>query len=671
MSTIQKQIATLRDEIDRHNYCYYVLDDPQISDTEYDVLMRQLQQLEKVNPQLVTADSPTQRVGAPPLEKFGTVSHRVPMLSLENAMNEEEFLAFHERTKKTLEAADEIIYVAEPKLDGLAVELVYEDGLFSKGSTRGDGFTGEDITQNLRTVRSIPLRLGQHQTDTGQSVPVPSILEVRGEVFMEKKGFRHLNAARLKEDQAPFANPRNAAAGSLRQLDSSITAKRPLKFFCYEVGHLEGPDLASHWDTLKVLRSWGLPVNPNIALCSGSEESVSYYRRWEEKRDTLPYEIDGIVIKVNDFTQRTNLGVRSRSPRWAVAGKFKAQQATTVVENIEASVGRTGAVTPVAILAPVNVGGVTVSRATLHNQDEIDRKDVRIGDTVLIQRAGDVIPEVVKIIPEKRSADARKYTLPGKCPVCDGTVHRPQGEAVARCQNVTCPAQVKGRIKHFVSKRAMDIDGLGAKLIDQMVDAGLIASFADLYYLQQEELANLERMAQKSAENIMYAIDASRETTSARFLYGLGIRNVGEHLANVLARQFRTVDTLMAATAEELETVEEVGPIVADSIVTFFASEDNCRVIDRCRAGGIVLQEPEATEDRLAGQTFVFTGSMERLSRQEAQETVSKLGGKSAGSVSKKTSFVVSGTGTGNKLKKARELGVAVLTEEEFLELIE
>lgn len=670
MSDILKQSVELKEKINQHNYRYYVLDDPQISDAEYDTLLRDLQKLEEANPELVTPDSPTQRVGAPPLEEFGNITHRVPMLSLENAMDEEELRAFDQRTKRRLDTTDEIAYVAEPKLDGLAVELVYEDGIFVHGSTRGDGFTGEDITQNLRTVRSIPLSLRADFTATGSGVPVPPVVEVRGEAFMEKGGFNRLNEARLKEDKPPFANPRNAAAGSLRQLDSSIAAQRPLKFFCYELGYAEGLTPPSHWDALRAFMSWGLAVNPNVNVCKGIEEAIVYFREWEDERDALPYEIDGIVIKVNDTSLRDRLGARSRSPRWAIAGKFEAQQATTLVENIEASVGRTGAVTPVAILAPVNVGGVTVSRATLHNQDEIDRKDVRIGDTVLIQRAGDVIPEVVKVIQKKRPASTRKYTLPGRCPVCHSKVNRPQGEAVARCQNVACPAQVKGRIEHFVSKRAMDIDGLGTKLVSQMVKTGLVESFADLYFLNEADIATLERMAEKSAQNVIEAIEASRNTTVARFLYGLGIRNVGEHLATVLAREFRTLDALMTASIEELEAVEEVGPIVADSIVRFFAGKENRRVIERCTAGGIMLEEPELTKDRLAGQIFVFTGSMRRFTRRDAQEMVSKLGAKVTGSVSKKTSFVVAGLKAGSKLKKAQELGIAVLTEEEFLKLI-
>jgi len=670
VSDILKQSVELKEKINQHNYRYYVLDDPQISDAEYDTLLRDLQKLEEANPELVTPDSPTQRVGAPPLEEFGNITHRVPMLSLENAMDEEELRAFDQRTKRRLDTTNEIAYVAEPKLDGLAVELVYEDGIFVHGSTRGDGFTGEDITQNLRTVRSIPLSLRADFTATGSGVPVPPVVEVRGEAFIEKGGFNRLNEARLKEDKPPFANPRNAAAGSLRQLDSSIAAQRPLKFFCYELGYAEGLTPPSHWDALRAFTSWGLAVNPNVNVCKGIEEAIVYFREWEDERDALPYEIDGIVIKVNDTSLRDRLGARSRSPRWAIAGKFEAQQATTFVENIEASVGRTGAVTPVAILAPVNVGGVTVSRATLHNQDEIDRKDVRIGDTVLIQRAGDVIPEVVKVIQKKRPASTRKYTLPGRCPVCHSKVNRPQGEAVARCQNVACPAQVKGRIEHFVSKRAMDIDGLGTKLVSQMVKTGLVESFADLYFLNEADIATLERMAEKSAQNVIEAIEASRNTTVARFLYGLGIRNVGEHLATVLAREFRTLDALMTASIEELEAVEEVGPIVADSIVRFFAGKENRRVIKRCTAGGIMLEESELTKDRLAGQIFVFTGSMRRFTRRDAQEMVSKLGAKVTGSVSKKTSFVVAGLKAGSKLKKAQELGIAVLTEEEFLKLI-
>ncbi|MBC8175349.1 MAG: NAD-dependent DNA ligase LigA [Candidatus Marinimicrobia bacterium] len=667
MSSIQDRIEELKEKIERHNYLYYVLDNPEISDAEYDVLMRELLNLDSQHPELITPDSPTQRVGAPPLKEFGTITHRIPMLSLENAMNESEIRAFDERVKRGLDSQDKVTYVAESKLDGLAVELIYEEGIFVSGSTRGDGYTGEDITQNLRTIRSIPLRLIQEQ------LPAPSLLEIRGEVFMEKAGFKTLNEQRLKDEEPPFANPRNAAAGSLRQLDSSIAAKRPLKIYCYGLGQVEGATFMTHWKALIQLKKWGLPVNPHVHLCKGIEETIDYYKTWQEKRDELPYDIDGIVIKVNDFSKREQLGIRTRSPRWAIAGKFKAKQATTVLEDIEASVGRTGAITPVAHLKPVNVGGAVVSRATLHNQDEIDRKDIRIGDTVLIQRAGDVIPEVIKVILSKRPPETKPFVLPDECPVCGDRVIRSKGEVVIRCQNIACPAQVKGRIEHFASKRAMKIEWLGTKLIAQMVDTELIHSFADLYYLNKEDILSLERMAEKSAGNIINSINTSRGTTLFQFIYGLGIRNVGEHLAQVLAQEFGTLDDLMSATYDQLHSIDEIGPIVADSIVNFFASHENRRVIQQCWDGGVKLELPDLVEREtssfFANKIFVFTGTLEKFTRYEAEDMVERFGGRATKSISKKTDYVVAGPGAGSKLRKAQELGITTLTEEEFLEM--
>ena len=658
---VRKKVGALRKQLDHHNYCYYVLDDPEVADQQYDTLLRELQKLEQDHPHLVTPDSPTQRVGAPPPEAFGTLAHRLPMLSLENAMNDEDLIAFDKRVKKGLGVDESIEYVAELKMDGLAVELVYENGTFARGSTRGDGFTGEDITQNLRTVRAIPLKLMDQKW--------PAALEVRGEVFMDKQGFVHLNKQRLEEGEPPFANPRNAAAGSLRQLDSSITTKRPLNFFAYEMA---GATQLSHWETLENLKSWGFPVNGHIELCRNMETAVSFSQQWEEERKSLPYEIDGVVIKVNDSAQREALGVRSRSPRWAIAGKFKAQQVTTVVEDITASVGRTGAITPVAKLEAVPVGGVTVSNATLHNQDEIDRKDVRIGDTVLIQRAGDVIPEVVKVIIEKRPKGTKPYSLPDSCPKCSGEVSRPEGEAVARCQNAACPAQVKARIDHFISKRAMDVDGLGTKLIDKMVETGLLRDFSDIFTLKKEDMAGLERMAEKSAENIMNAIEASKAVPLWRFIYGLGIRNVGEHLAQVLAAQFGDLEAFMSAAPEEFEEIDEVGPIVASSIHVFFSGESNRAIIERCLTGGVTLENPPTLSESLPleGKIFVFTGSLEKFTRSEAKEMVECLGGRTAGSVGQKTDYLVAGPGAGSKRTNAEKLGIPILTETEFLDLV-
>lgn len=663
---IQKQINYLRMQLNDHNYRYYVLDDPLISDSEYDQLFRELQKLETDNPNLITEDSPTRRVGAGPLSSFGSWTHRMPMLSLANAMNEDELAAFDTRVKKGLDTEKDLEYMAEPKLDGLAVELVYENGFFVNGSTRGDGITGEDITQNLKTITAIPLSLRKN----GQKNP--PLLEVRGEVFITKDGFKKLNRNQKKEELSLFANPRNAAAGSLRQLDSKITAKRPLSIYCYEAGRIDGISFDTHEDFLSTLKEWGFPVNPEIQKVKNAETMVAFHRNLEAKRDSLPYEIDGTVFKVNAINQRNALGIRSRSPRWAIAGKFKAQQATTLVQNIIPSVGRTGAVTPVARLEPVNVGGVVVTNATLHNQDEIDRKDVRVGDTVLIQRAGDVIPEVVKVIPAKRPPETKKYQLPTACPSCGQEVFRPEGEVVARCQNLSCPAQVKGRIEHFVSKGALDIDGFGEKLVDQLVDKKLILTVDDIFKLNFDDLVNLDRMAEKSALNILTAIQDSKQTTFARFVYALGIRNVGAHLSKVLEKAFvGDIEKFMNAEEEELEAIDEVGPIVAETITTFLSNCTNTDVIESCLSLGLRLKKVEEPKSLLLqGKTFVFTGALTQFNRNEAKEMTEAHGGKVSGSVSKNTDFVVAGPGAGSKLKKATELDVPVLSEAEFLDML-
>ena len=663
---IQKQINYLRMQLNDHNYRYYVLDDPLISDSEYDQLFRELQKLETDNPNLITEDSPTRRVGAEPLSSFGSWTHRMPMLSLANAMNEDELAAFDTRVKKGLDTEKDLEYMAEPKLDGLAVELVYENGFFVNGSTRGDGITGEDITQNLKTIMAIPLSLRKNGQKT------PPLLEVRGEVFITKDGFKKLNRNQEKEELSLFANPRNAAAGSLRQLDSKITATRPLSIYCYEAGRIDGISFDTHEDFLSILKEWGFPVNPEIQKVKNAEAMVAFHRNLEAKRDSLPYEIDGTVFKVNAINQRNALGIRSRSPRWAIAGKFKAQQATTLVQNIIPSVGRTGAVTPVARLEPVNVGGVVVTNATLHNQDEIDRKDVRVGDTVLIQRAGDVIPEVVKVILAKRPSETKTYQLPTACPSCGQEVFRPEGEVVARCQNLSCPAQVKGRIEHFVSKGALDIDGFGEKLVDQLVDKKLILTVDDIFKLNFDDLVNLDRMAEKSALNILTAIQDSKQTTFARFVYALGIRNVGAHLSKVLEKAFvGDIEKFMNAAAEELEAIDEVGPIVAETITTFLSNCTNTDVIESCLSLGIRLKKVEEPKSLLLQRkTFVFTGALTQFSRNEAKEMTEAHGGKVSGSVSKNTDFVVAGPGAGSKLKKATELDIPVLSESEFLDML-
>ena len=666
MMSTRTKIDNLRSELNDHNYRYYVLDDPVISDAEYDRLLRELQSLEDTHPELITDDSPTQRVGALPLEGFGNIEHRIPMQSLANAMDSDELLAFHDRLIRRLGKEQAIEYIAEPKLDGLAVELVYENGQFVNGSTRGDGTTGEDITQNLKTIRAIPLAL---RVETQSA---PALLEVRGEVFISKDDFKKLNKQQEENDKPVFANPRNAAAGSLRQLDSGITATRPLSIFCYQAGVVEGTTFETHSEFLAALQNWGCPVNPEIKILNGIEEAITFHSNLKSHRNSLPYEIDGSVIKVNNYALREELGVRSRSPRWAIAGKFKAQQETTVIEDIVLSVGRTGAVTPVAKLQPVKVGGVVVSNVTLHNQDEIDRKDIRVGDTVLIQRAGDVIPQVVKVIKEKRPSNTSPFKMTNTCPECDHDVYRPEDEVVARCQNLSCPAQVKRRIEHFVSKNAMDIDGVGEKLIDQLVEKNLVKSVDDLYHLTLDQLSELERMAEKSAKNTISAIDNSKSTTFHRFVHALGIRNVGEHVAKVLEKSFTgNIEIFMKTNAEVLEDIDEVGPIVAETIVKFWADETNVNIVNNCFKLGISLESVKnETEQIFMGKTFVFTGSLESITRKEGKEIVEARGGRAAGSVSAKTDYIVAGENAGSKLKKAEKLGIPVLTESEFMDLI-
>ena len=662
---ILRQIQLLRSEINQHNIHYYVQDNPVVSDSEYDELMRKLEKLENENPTLIAPDSPTQRIGASPLSEFQSLDHRLPMLSLANAMNKDELKEFDTQVKKGLGLEADIEYAAEPKLDGLAVELVYENGMFTHGSTRGDGTTGENITQNLKTIRAIPLSLTEN-------VPIPRILEVRGEVFITHTDFKKMNDKRLEEGEQAFANPRNCAAGSLRQLDSSITANRPLRIYCYAPGIIEGVTFQSQKELLEMLPKWGLPVNPKIEFGKGVDFLMGYYEKAEKFRNELEYDIDGVVFKVNSFSHQDELGVRSRSPRWAIAGKLKSQQVTTTILSIEASLGRTGAVTPVAKLEPVSVGGVVVSNATLHNQDEIDRKDVRIGDIVLIQRAGDVIPEVVKVILEKRPENTTPYVIPASCPVCSHEVFRPEGESVARCQNMECPAQVKGRIDHFVSKGCMDIDGFGTKLVDQLVEKKLVKNVADIYSLNIDQLSELERMAEKSAQNIMDAITASKKSSMARFIHALGIRNVGVHAAKVLEKSFGgNLENLMNADIEALTAIHEIGGIMAESIINFFQDDTNQKVITACLQAGIQFDEVEPIlESVFTGKTFVFTGSLEKFSRKDAQSMVEKLGARASGSVSSKTDYLVAGPGAGSKLKKAEELNISIYSEDEFLELI-
>jgi len=660
---ILRQIQLLRTQINRHNIRYYVYDDPIISDIEYDELMRELENLEKQHPDFITSDSPTQRVGAKPLSEFASITHSIPMQSLANAMNIEELTEFNTQTQKGLSLEKDIEYVAEPKLDGLAVELVYKDGKFHHGSTRGDGTTGEDISQNLKTIRAIPLTLDGD---------FPTLLEVRGEVYIRHHDFETMNAERIKNDEQPFANPRNCAAGSLRQLDPSITAERPLRIYCYASGIIEGMSISSQKEFLDYLPKWGFPVNPNIEVGCGLDFLTNYYTKAESFREKLEYDIDGVVFKVNSFAMQDELGVRSRSPRWAIAGKLKSQQVTTKILDIVPSVGRTGAITPVAKLEPVSVGGVIVSNATLHNQDEIDRKDVRIGDTVLIQRAGDVIPEVIKVIIEKRPANTTAYILPDTCPICSQQVFHPEDEVVARCQNMKCTAQVKGRIEHFVSKNCMDIDGFGTKLVDQLVTIGLVNNVSDIFQLKLESLSNLDRMAEKSAQNIMDAIETAKATTLARFVHALGIRNVGEHASKVLEKSFSgNLETLMHTDMETLTAIHEIGDIMAESIINFFHEENNQKVIRACVDAGISFSKVDQIRESIyTGKIFVFTGSLEKFSRSDAKKMVEKIGARASGSVSSKTDFLVAGPGAGSKLDKAKELDIPILSEVAFLEMM-
>lgn len=666
--TIKQQIDQLREQLREHNYLYYVLDEPSIPDVEYDRLFQQLKQLETAHPELISSDSPTQRVGAQPLAAFQQVQHRIPMLSLDNVFNEEELIAFDRRIRERLNVEGEIQYVCEPKLDGLAVSLLYENGVLVQAATRGDGQTGEDITMNIRTIESIPLRL--------RGDDYPQILEVRGEVFMPKAGFNRLNEKAIERGEKTFANPRNAAAGSLRQLDSSITRQRPLDMYCYSVGYVEGGDLAdTHHGNLMRLKGWGMRVNPEIEVASGANELQSYHDRILAKRNALEYEIDGIVYKVNDLKLQRELGFVSRAPRWATAHKFPAQEELTTLLGVEFQVGRTGAITPVARLQPVFVGGVTVSNATLHNMDEVARMDVRIGDTVIVHRAGDVIPKVVKVVLERRPNDAEPVLMPSVCPVCGSDITKAEGEAVARCSGgLFCQAQVKEAIKHFASRKAMDVDGLGDKLVEQMVDQGLIAHVSDLYRLKAEQLAAMERMGDKSAHNLITALENSKSTTLPRFLFALGIREVGEATALNLANYFGNLAALKQADADTLQQVPDVGPIVANHIAAFFQQDHNLEIIDALLAAGVHWQEQQAVDRDslpLAGQTYVLTGTLTQMTRDEAKQYLLDLGAKVSGSVSKKSDAVVAGEKAGSKLSKAESLGVPVLDETAFIQLLQ
>ncbi len=663
---ILARAQALRAELDRHNYQYYVLDQPLVSDAEYDRLFRELQQLERDHHELASPDSPTQRVGGAPLPQFEQVTHRTAMLSLNNAFSEEEVTAFDKRVREGLET-DSVEYLAEPKFDGLAISLSYEHGRFAQGATRGDGYTGEDVTANLRTVKSIPLRL--------RGV-APKLLEVRGEVLMFRRDFDALNQRQRANGEKEFANPRNAAAGSLRQLDSRITAARPLRFFAYAVGAVEGATVpGAHSDLEDWLQSLGLPVCPERRVVEAVQGLMRYYRQLGERRDRLAYQIDGVVYKVNSLAAQQRLGYVSRAPRFAIAHKFPAEEENTKVLAIEVQVGRTGALTPVARLAPVFVGGVTVTNATLHNEDELRRKDVRVGDMVIVRRAGDVIPEVVAVLKDKRPRNAAEFKMPAACPVCGSAVVRLPDEAVARCSGgLVCPAQRKQALLHFASRRAMDIEGLGEKLVDQLVDHAIVRNAADLYRMGVAALIGLERMAQRSAQNVLAAIERSKNTTLERFIFALGIRNVGEATAKELARHFGSIERLMQADEQALRQVPDIGPVVALSIAQFFAETHNRKVIEQMRACGVHWAEgaPRAAAPAagLAGTTFVLTGTLPGMSRDEAKELIEARGGKVAGSVSAKTDYLVAGAEAGSKLAKAEQLGIIVLDQAGLLKLL-
>lgn len=662
---IAARVDRLRELINYHDYRYYVLDEPEIADVEYDRLFRELQQLEEQYPELVTADSPTQRIGGRPAERFEAVAHRQPLLSLENAFSEGEAREFDQRLKRFLRQSGEIVYVAEPKMDGVAVNLTYEHGRLSLGATRGDGWRGENVTQNLKTIKTIPLQLRP------EAIPPPALLEVRGEVYMDVQDLKKLNAEREARGEPVFANPRNAAAGSLRQLDPAVTAARPLKMYCYGIGEVSGRTFTSHWEILETLKVWGLRVNPLVEQHHGIDAAVAYHHRLEQQRQTLPYEIDGIVIKVDSLDLQTRLGLKTRSPRWALAYKFAATQATTRVKKIIVQVGRTGAVTPTAVMEPVEVGGVTVSRATLHNEDEVARKDVREGDWVLVQRAGDVIPEVVKVITSKRTGQEVPFRMPSRCPVCGTPLVRPPGEAVTRCPNPDCAGQLKRAIRHFAGKGAMDIDGLGEKIVEQLVDNGLIQDVADLYRLTVADLVPLERFAEKSAQNIIAAIQRSKTPPLGRFIHALGIRYVGEATANLLAQHFQSLASVAQASEAELLQVEGIGPQVAGSIREYFQSEKTRDLLQKLQEAEVRPQPPvKAGRSPLAGKTIVFTGSLQRYSREEAKALVTALGGKVASSVSAKTDYVVVGADPGSKYAKAQALGLVTLNEDGFAELV-
>ncbi len=659
---IKDRINNLITTLNKHNINYYVHDKPTISDFEYDILLRELEELENKNPEYVNDNSPTKRVGSSPIKEFGTIKHRLPMLSLANAMNENELVEFNKQITKNI--SNNIEYVAELKLDGLAVELVYENGKFIYGSTRGDGFSGEDITNNLKTIKGIPLSL------TGKKIP--NLLEVRGEVFINHKDFKKLNKNRKKENLPLFANPRNCAAGSLRQLDPKITANRPLRIFCYAPGEIDGIKFNSQIEFLSSLPKWGFPVNPHIKLGKGIDFIKKYYKSAEKIRNKIDYDIDGVVFKVNSYLLQKEIGIRSKSPRWAIAGKFKAEQAITKILDIQISVGRTGALTPVAKLEPIKVGGVIISNATLHNQDEINKKDVRINDYVLIQRAGDVIPEILKVIKEKRPKNTIKFLIPNECPVCNAKAIKNINEAVLRCINENCKAIIKGKIEHYVSKNCLDISGLGIQIINLLIKNNLINQISDIYKLEVDDLINLERMGQKSSENIINSINKSKKTTFSKFINGLGIRNVGLNASKLLEKKFNNnIEKLINCTYEELTNINEIGDKMANSIIEYFNNSNNINIINECLSSNLEFDTLENIKTTsLTDNLFVFTGTLKKYSRSEAIKIIESFGASASASINKKTNYLVAGDKSGSKLNKAKSLNIKILNEDEFLNLI-
>ena len=663
---VARRIEELRRLISHHGYKYYVEDQPEISDEEYDRLFRELKELEDKHPELISSDSPTQRVGGQVAEGFEVVEHKVAMLSLDNAFKEEELYDFEGRIGRLLQA-EKVEYVVEPKIDGLGVALLYQDGLLVRGSTRGDGRRGEDITANLRTIRSIPLRINGGQNAFSE-------LEVRGEVYLRRADFLKLNQEREKAGEVAFANPRNAAAGSVRLLDPSLTAQRPLNIFVYQISYMRPERFSTHWETLIALKSMSFRTNPANSLLSSMAEVVTYCQEMERRRHNLDYEADGVVIKVNSLEQQRRSGYTSRHPRWAIAFKFAAHQGTTRVKDIIVGVGRTGALTPVALLEPVQLGGVTVTRATLHNEDEVARKDIRKGDTVLVERAGEVIPQIIQVVREKRMPGSQPFSMPRNCPVCRAAVFRPEEEAVTRCTNSACPAQIKERLIHYGSRQAMDIDGLGEKIVDQLVNSGLVKDFADLYHLRVDTLSQMERLAEKSATNLVEAIQSTRTRGLSRLLIGLGIRYVGEHVAQVLASHFKSLDDLAVATQERLFEIPGIGPQIAEAVVNFFGQKENQKVIQRLKEVGVRMVEETAEpvgSSPLEGKVFVLTGTLEGFSREEAKEAIMRKGGRVTSSVSRNTNYVVVGKDPGSKSEEAERLGVRTLNERQFQALLQ